>query len=208
MARVLNITSSPRGERSQSRKAGRKFLDAWLAAHPADTVTDREVGRHPPGHVTEAWIQGAFAPPDLLTPESRAASARATLWSTSCWPTISSSSAPPVQLRSADRPQGVSRQRRPGRPDVRDGPVEAEPNVPLVHGKRLVALIAAGGAGYAPGGPMAGSNFEAPYLRAVFAFMGVTDARVLYVENASGDKAAHEASLTKTWAAIREAVAA
>ncbi|PMB38574.1 hypothetical protein CEN47_06280 [Fischerella thermalis CCMEE 5319] len=39
MAHLLHIDSSPRGERSHSRRLTREFVEAWKQAHP-DGITD------------------------------------------------------------------------------------------------------------------------------------------------------------------------
>ena len=60
MARILHVSSSPRGDRSSSRKRAQEFLTAWKSKHPGDTVTDRDVGHAPPAHVTEPWVAAAY----------------------------------------------------------------------------------------------------------------------------------------------------
>src|SRR5882757_4988449 len=59
---LLHIDASPRGERSHSRKLGTEFAAAWKTNHPAGAVTTRDVGTHPVPFVSEAWVEGAFAP--------------------------------------------------------------------------------------------------------------------------------------------------
>ena len=68
---LLHLDASPRGARSNSRKLGEEFLAAWRAAHPAGRITVRDVGREPPPFVTEAWVEGAFAPADQQSPAAR-----------------------------------------------------------------------------------------------------------------------------------------
>ena len=46
--------------------------------------------------------------------------------------------------------------------------------VPLVHGKRMVVVTSRGG-DYSPGGPMEAYDFQEPYLRSIFGFIGVYD---------------------------------
>jgi FMN-dependent NADH-azoreductase len=46
--------------------------------------------------------------------------------------------------------------------------------VPMVHGKRM-AFITTRGGDYSPGGPMHAYDFQEPYLRAIFGFVGVQD---------------------------------
>src|SRR5271154_147935 len=38
MAKLLHISSSPRGDRSASLTVARQFIEAYKAAHPGDTV--------------------------------------------------------------------------------------------------------------------------------------------------------------------------
>ena len=56
MAHLLHIDSSPRGERSRSRKLTREFIEAWKQAHPDDTAAYRDVGRNPVPHVDEPLV--------------------------------------------------------------------------------------------------------------------------------------------------------
>src|SRR5471032_3168784 len=70
---LLHLDASPRGARSHSRKLGEDFLADWRAAHPAGQVVARDIGREPPPFVTEAWVEGAFAPADTHSPAAREA---------------------------------------------------------------------------------------------------------------------------------------
>jgi len=53
MASILHIDSSPRGDRSKSRKLAKKFIDAWQDLHPDDVITYRDLRQTPVPHVTE-----------------------------------------------------------------------------------------------------------------------------------------------------------
>ncbi|GAA1465190.1 FMN-dependent NADH-azoreductase [Microbacterium thalassium] len=46
--------------------------------------------------------------------------------------------------------------------------------VPLVHGKKMVVSLSSGG-DYSDASPMHALNFNEPYLRAIFGFIGITD---------------------------------
>ena len=46
--------------------------------------------------------------------------------------------------------------------------------VPMVHGKKMIIASSRGG-DYSPGSPMNVFDFQEPYLRAIFGFIGVTD---------------------------------
>lgn len=46
--------------------------------------------------------------------------------------------------------------------------------VPLVHGKKMV-VVTSSGSDYSASSPIQGLNFQEPYLRAIFGFVGITD---------------------------------
>ncbi len=46
--------------------------------------------------------------------------------------------------------------------------------VPMVHGKKMVCVTSRGG-DYSPGSPFHPYDFQEPYLRAIFGFIGITD---------------------------------
>jgi FMN-dependent NADH-azoreductase len=69
MASILHIDSSPRGDRSQSRKLAKAFMAAWQDLHPDDVIIYRDLRQTPVPHVTENWIAADFTPPESLTSE-------------------------------------------------------------------------------------------------------------------------------------------
>jgi FMN-dependent NADH-azoreductase len=69
MASILHLDSSPRGDRSKSRKLAKKFIDAWQDLHPDDVITYRDLRQMPVPHVTEDWIAASFTAPEALTSE-------------------------------------------------------------------------------------------------------------------------------------------
>jgi FMN-dependent NADH-azoreductase len=69
MATILHIDSSPRGERSKSRKLAKEFVVAWQVLHPDDVIIYRDLRQTPVPHITEEWIAAAFTPPEALTSE-------------------------------------------------------------------------------------------------------------------------------------------
>ena len=52
---------------------------------------------------------------------------------------------------------------------------------PLVLGKRMVCITSRG-ADYSPTGPMGAYDFQEPYLRAIFGFVGVTDIEFVHAQ--------------------------
>ena len=176
MGHVLHLDSSPRGERSHSRKLSKEILDSWLRTHPGDSVVYRDLGRAPVPLVDEPMIGAAFTPPEARTPEQREA--------------IKVSDELVDELLAADTlisgipmynfgvPAGfkayidqiVRVGRTFSRPDFRG----------LAVGKKLIVAMSAGQE-YAVGTPFADYNFVEPYLRAVFGFIGITDLEFLAV---------------------------
>jgi FMN-dependent NADH-azoreductase len=51
---------------------------------------------------------------------------------------------------------------------------EAGRVVPMVHGKRMLCVTSRGG-DYSPGGPLHAYDFQEPYLRSIFGFIGISD---------------------------------
>jgi FMN-dependent NADH-azoreductase len=43
MANILHIDSSPRGDRSKSRKLAKEFIAVWQDQHPDDVITYRDL---------------------------------------------------------------------------------------------------------------------------------------------------------------------
>ncbi len=138
--------------------------------------------------MTEPWVVGAFAPMDVQTPESKAA--------------IAVSDTLVDEFLSADRyifgvpmhnfnvpstfKAYIDQIVRPGR-TFGVGPSGYEG---LATGRKGLFITASGGA-YAPGSATAALNFQEPYLRTIFGFMGLTDLQFITADNLNrGDDAA------------------
>jgi FMN-dependent NADH-azoreductase len=53
--------------------------------------------------------------------------------------------------------------------------------VPMVHGKKMLCVTARGG-DYSPSSPMHVLDFQEPYLRSIFGFIGITDLETINVQ--------------------------
>ena len=62
MATILHIDTSGRKEGSVSRRSSRAFVDAWLEAHPGDSVVHRDLLETELPFVDDVWMQGAWSP--------------------------------------------------------------------------------------------------------------------------------------------------
>src|SRR5271155_286283 len=172
MSKILVITASPRGERSVSRALTLQFAQLLAQGHARDTILLRDLGHHPVPHVTEPWVVGAFAPPEAQTAESKAA--------------IAVSDQLIEEFLAADRYIFGVPMYNLNIPStfkayidqiVRAGKTFAiGPNgyEGLVKNKKALFITSSGG-GDPPGTPMAAYNFQEPYLRAIFGFIGLTD---------------------------------
>ena len=181
MAHLLHIDSSPRGERSHTRRISHEFVQAWKAEQPDGSVTYRDLGHHPVPFVDEAWVAAAFTPPQEHTPELQEA--------------IRLSNDLVDEFLAADLYVFGVPMYNFGMPAVfkayidqiarvgRTFSVDANGYKGLVHGKKMCILTARGGGGYGPGGAMEAYNYEDPHLRAVFNFIGVTDINFIHLEN-------------------------
>jgi FMN-dependent NADH-azoreductase len=180
MSTILVLTASPRGERSVSRALTTAFADLWARHHPQDTILLRDIGHHPVPHVTEPWVLGAFAPAEAQTDESKAA--------------IAVSDQLVDEFLAADRYVFGVPMYNFNIPStfkayidqiVRAGKTFAVgPNgyEGLVKDKKALFITSSGGA-YAPGTPMAAYNFQEPYLRVIFGFIGLTDLRFIAADS-------------------------
>jgi len=200
MSKLLVINSSPRGERSHSRTLVKEFLAMRAKHHPEEIVVQRDVCVQPVPLVTEAWVVGAFAPSELQTPESKAA--------------LAVSDSLVDEFLSADRyvfgvpmynlnvPAGfkayIDQIVRAGR-TFAVGPNGYEG---IVHGKKALFVTASGGS-FPAGTPMGAYNFQEPYLRAIFGFIGVTDVKFVVADSQNIGEEAAAAAKAKAQAEIR-----
>jgi len=203
MSKILILTASPRGERSVSRALTTQFAQLWAQHHPQDTVLLRDVGHHPVPHVTEPWVVGAFAPPEAQNAESKAA--------------IAVSDQLVDEFLSADRyifgvpmynfnipstfKAYIDQIVRAGK-TFAVGPNGYEG---LVKDKKALFITSSGGA-YPAGSPMAAYNFQEPYLRTIFGFIGVTEVRFVAADSMNLGEDAAKVSREKAESALKELV--
>ncbi|NDJ23374.1 FMN-dependent NADH-azoreductase [Nostoc sp. B(2019)] len=204
MTNILHIDSSPRGERSHSRTLTHKFVTQWKAAHPKSSVTYRDLGHNPVPHVDESWIAAAFTPPQAHTPELAEG--------------IKVSDALVDEFLAADRyvfgvpmynfnipstfKAYIDQIVRVGRTFAvtEQGSFQG-----LVEGKKLLVITARGGS-FTDGSPAAPYDYQEPYLRAIFGFIGITDVAFIHLENLNAGDAAREQSFAQAQEAIAQAV--
>jgi FMN-dependent NADH-azoreductase len=208
MAHLLHLDSSPRDERSRSRKFTREFVEAWKQTHPGDTVTYRDVGRNPVPHIDETWIAAAYTPPEQRT--------------LGLWDAIRVSDRLVDELLLADiyvigvpmynfsipsmLKAYIDQIVRIGR-TFEFAPENAEdPYQPLVLGKKMFIITARGSSGYGIGDRYEMLNYQDPYLKTIFGFIGITDITFVHVENDESGGAGLEQSIVSARTQIAQLV--
>lgn len=179
---LLEIDSSPLGDRSISRHLTHEFAQNWKQANPDGRILTRDVNATAIPPIDAAWIQAAYTPEDQRTLEQR------TL--------LSLSDALIEELNQTDEFVFGVPMHNFSIPSVLklwiDQVVRANKTFSyatgtpqgLLKGKKATVLITAGGK-YDAGTAMASWNFVEPYLRTVLAFIGVTDVTFITADGAS-----------------------
>jgi FMN-dependent NADH-azoreductase len=201
MTHILHLDSSPRGDRSISRALTKQFIDVWKQIHPDDAITYRDLGRYPVPAIDEAWIAGAFSLPDQLTPALEAAlmisdelieellAANLYVFGIPMY----NYSVPASFKAYIDQVVRVKR----------TFVVGADGYEGLLKHKKALMITTRGGS-YA-GEPL---DFQEPYLRAVFDFIGITDVTFIHAENLAMGADERQFSIATAHKAIHQVIAA
>lgn len=173
--KLLHLMASPRGEASNTAKIAQSFLDGLAANHGEVDVETVDLYHHDLPAVAGLNIEAKYTLM-MVQPISREhaeswahieaaiaqfTAADAYLVTSPMW----NFTVPYVLKYYIDcivQPGYVFRYDEVGRP------------VPLVHGKKMVCVTSRGG-DYSPGTPFHAYDFQEPYLRAIFGFIGITD---------------------------------
>lgn len=192
MPTLLHIDASARTGRSDetrfgshSRRLSAKFVDAWRAARPHDSILYRDVGQNPPAPVTGRWIHAAFTPSDQREEWMREALAESDMLVEELLAAdVIVAGVPmynfgmPAQFKAY-----IDNIVRVGRTFGFDRSRDGEPYWPLTPaGKQLVVLSSRGDFGYDPGERLETSNHVEPGVRTPFAYIGITQMHSIAVE--------------------------
>lgn len=186
MSHLLYINASPRGGRSHSKAVADAFVDAYQTAHPGDTVETL--------HLFETALP-PFDGPALQAKYSILSGGSPTPEEQKGWKVVEEIIA---QFKAADLyvfavpmwnfsipyklKQYIDVIVQPGY-TFRYSPEEGYSG--LVTGKRAFLAFARGGS-YPPGTEAAGLDFQAPYIRNILGFIGITDIEEVIVEPTLG----------------------
>lgn len=177
MRNLLILNSSPRGERSQSRRLTEVFVKYIGELADNCSVVYRDLNETNVPHMSEDWIAGAFRPEsertieqaealklsDELIAELKVADIIVIGAPMHNWSITSSLKAYIDQILRVNETWVLDRQ------NVQN------PYIGLLKNKTLFLLLSRGAQGYEQGQYNEHMNFQAPYLRTVFNIIGITD---------------------------------
>lgn len=195
--KLLHVDSSIVGDASVSRQLSAAIVSRLRKANPDLRVGYRDLAAQPVPHLSGAYLAAQAVAPQQHTPEMlHDLALGGELLDEFMGANVVVIGAPmynfgiPSQLKAwIDRLMVAGKTFR-----YTDTGVEG-----LVGGKTIIIASARGGL-YAPGTPLATVDFQEPYLRAVFGFIGITDIRIVRAEGValgedSRDKALAAAKL-------------
>ncbi|GLI26504.1 FMN-dependent NADH-azoreductase 1 [Agromyces rhizosphaerae] len=173
--KLLHIIASPRIEKSNTLRVSAAFLDELDATVPDLEVETLDLfAESLPGlagaNIDAKYSLMAGAPVDPTHADSweriehtieRFLAADAYLISTPLW-NLGTPYALKYYIDCIVQPGYLFRYNEQGYP------------VPLVHDRKMV-VVTSSGSDYSPGSPLQALNFQEPYLRAIFGFVGITD---------------------------------
>ena len=198
---ILQINSSARAGQSQSTRLAQGIVERLQQSTPGARLTVRDLGRSPHPELGEAALAALFTPAGQRTPEQAAR--------------VAQDDALIAELQAADVivfgvPMynfGVSAQLKNwidaiARSGVTFRYTDKGP-VGLVQGKKVYVALTRGG--LYRNTP---ADTQVPYLRNVFAFLGMTDVQFIYAEGLAMGAEAEQKALASAQSQIEEALAA
>ena len=180
MPTLLHLTVSPRGNQSISRRLSEAAVEAWKARNPGGRVIQRDLAKSPLTFVDVDWIAGAFSPPEFHTDKHKKALALSNELVSELLEADEIILGSPMYNFSipATLKAWIDHVVRAGK-TFRYTAAGSPEGLLAGRNKKVLVIIASGGS-YPDGSPMAALNYEIPYLRFIFAYMGVTDVRFIH----------------------------
>jgi len=182
--KLLRIDSSARSS-SVTRQLTAKFVEEWKKNHPAGEVIQRDLSTTMLPHITDHWA-GAHLEPSQLTAAQRnyLATSDRLIEELQTADTIVIGApmynfAIPSSLKAwIDQIVRMGKTIGYGASGARG----------LLANKRVIVVTARGGA-YGKGTPAEKFDFQEPYLRHIFGFIGLTDVTFIHAENQAREEA-------------------
>ena len=179
MSKLLFVTSSLFGEGSQSRLIAGEFIDRWRRSHPRTVVVERELTAETMPHLSLAALAASMTPADARSSAERQAVALAdTLIAEVEAADVIVLTAPMYNFSIPSTLKAwIDHITRSGR-TFRYGAGGPEG---LLKGRK-VFVITGRGLVYGDSSPGKDMDFQAPYLRAMLAFLGLDDVTFIHLE--------------------------
>ena len=196
---LLHIDSSILGEGSVSRALSAQVVARWRERVPGLKVVYRDLAASPLDHVSLEWVGARAIPPEARTPKQQRAAADEVIDEFLAAEVVVIGApmynfSVPSQLKAwIDRLAVAGKTFK----YTENGPVG------LAGGKKVIVVSSRGGV-YSEGTPLAAIDFQEPYLRALFGFLGITDVEFVRAEGVAVSPEQKEQAL----AAARQAIAA
>ena len=180
MPTLLHLTVSPRGTQSISRRLSNAAVEAWKASNPGGRVIERDLAKTPLTFVDVDWIAGAFSPPEYHTEKHKKALALSNELVSELLESDEIILASPMYNFAvpAALKAWIDHVVRAGK-TFRYTAAGTPEGLIAGQNKKVLVIIASGGS-YPEGSPTAALNYEIPYLRLIFAYMGITDMRFIH----------------------------
>jgi FMN-dependent NADH-azoreductase len=182
--KLLRIDSSARSS-SVTRQLTAKFVEEWKKNHPSGEVIQRDLATTTMPHITDHW-GGTHLEPSQMSPAQRnyLATSDRLIEELQAADTIVIGApmynfAIPSSLKA-----WIDQIVRMGK-TIGYGPSGARG---LLANKRVIVVTARGGA-YGKGSPAEKFDFQEPYLRHIFGFIGLTDVTFIHAENQGREEA-------------------
>jgi FMN-dependent NADH-azoreductase len=184
MHRLLFVTSSLFAEASKSRLIGAEFVAGWRQAHPGTTVVERVLSADTMPHLTQATLAAVATPAEARSPAQRelAAFADALIAEVEAADVIVIAAPMYNFTISSTLKAWLDHIARAGRTFryTASGPEG------LLRNKTVFVATARGGF-YRADSPAMALDFQEPYLRAMLAFLGITDVTFVHAEGLAID---------------------
>jgi len=179
MAKLLFVTSSLFGEGSQSRLIAGEFIDRWRRSHPRTVVVERELTAETMPHLSLPALAAAVTPAETRSAEQHQAAALADALIEEVEAAEVIVLAVPMYNFSipSTLKAWIDHITRSGR-TFRYGAAGPEG---LLRGRK-VFVITGRGLVYGDSSPGKDMDFQAPYLRAMLAFLGLDDVTFIHLE--------------------------
>ena len=178
MTKLLVVETSPRGDYSISRNLTRRFVDAWLAAHPGGEMVDRDLMETDLHFINAPWLQAYFTPPEEHSPEMKEVLRLSNMLVAELLACDHLVIATPVYNYNVPAALKAWIDHI-----VRKGLTLGMDGSGLVAGKKATVLLASGGV-YTEGSPIRDRDIATQYLRLILNVIGIADVTFIAAGNA------------------------